>query len=364
MKLSIQIQLKPSTQQALLLSETLQRCNSACDHISRTGWDAETLRQYDLHKLVYKDVRERFDLSAQVSVRCIAKVADTYKADCKARHTFSKYAAQPYDDRIFRFCSDTLVSIWTLAGRQKIEYVCGEKQRELLKYRKGEVDLMFVRKKWYLSVCCDIPEPDDIEALDVLGVDFGIVNLATDSNGVKYSGEKVEKQRRIMKHRRRNLQRKGTRSATRKLKKLSSKQSRYQKDVNHCISKAIVQTAQRYSSAIALEQLEGITKRVKASRRQRAKLHNWAFAQLRAFITYKAKMLGIPVILVDPRNTSRTCPDCGVIDKKNRKTQADFQCIGCGHAGHADHIAARNIRARAFVNKPMVAGDLQCLVAS
>lgn len=322
MKIAVQIQLKPTSEQAKALIQTLQRCNEACDYVSRQGWDTHTLRQYDLHKLVYKDVRDKFEISAQVTVRCIAKVADSYKTDDETLHKFSKFAAQPYDERIFRFCSDSMVSIWTLEGRHKIEYVCGEKQRALLKYRKGEVDLMFVRKKWYLSICCDIPEPDDIETLDVLGVDLGIVNLATDSDGVRYSGKDVESKRRIMKHRRRNLLRNHSKSAMRKLRKLGRRQSRYQKDVNHCISKAIVQTAERYSCAIALEDLEGITQRVKVKRRQRARLHNWGFYQLKSFIQYKAKMLGIPVVLVDPRNTSRTCPECGVIAKSNRKTWA------------------------------------------
>lgn len=364
MKLAVQIQLKPTKEQANALRDTLLQCNQACSYISKVGWDKEVLRQYDLHKLVYKDVREQFALTAQAAVRCIAKVADSYKTDDEVLHKFSKFAAQSYDHKIFRFMSDDMISIWTLSGRQKIPYICGIKQRELLKYRKGEIDLMFVRDKWYLSICCDIPDPDDIETLDVLGIDLGIVNLATDSNGVKYSGKAVEKQRRIMKHRRKNLLRNHSKAAMRKLRKLGRKQSRYQKDVNHCISKAIIQTAERYSCVIALEDLEGITKRVKVKRRQRNRLHNWGFYQLKSFITYKAKMRGLSVALIDPRNTSRQCPECGKIDKANRKTQAEFICIECGHAGHADHIAALNIRARAIVNLPLVVRDLQGRLAS
>jgi hypothetical protein len=121
---------------------------------------------------------------------------------------------------VIRFLDDSRVSIWTLSGRQKIDYVCGEKQRALLKYRKGEVDLTFIRDKWYLSICCDIPEPDDVETLGVLGVDLGIVTLATDSNGTKYSGKAVEEKRRTAQHRRRHRQRKGTRAAKRKLKQI------------------------------------------------------------------------------------------------------------------------------------------------
>ena len=92
-------------------------------------------------------------------------------------------------------------------------------------------------------------------------------------------------------------------------------------------------------------------------RSQRATLHSWAFYQLRSFVTYKAKQAGIPVVLVDPQNTSRTCPACGHIDKANCPNQSTFSCVVCGFAGFADHIAAVNISRRAVVNPPIVARD-------
>jgi len=79
----------------------------------------------------------------------------------------------------------------------------------------------------------------------------------------------------------------------------------------------------------------------------------WAFAQLRAFITYKALAAGVPVIFVDPRNTSRTCPSCGHVDKANRKSQTRFLCVSCGCAGGADHFAAVEIGRRGTVSCPM-----------
>jgi IS605 OrfB family transposase len=113
-----------------------------------------------------------------------------------------------------------------------------------------------------------------------------------------------------------------------------------------------VATAQRTGRGIALEDLTGIRDRVTARRRQRARLHNWLFFQLRSFIEYEARLAVVPVVLVDPRNTSRTCPVCRCIDKRNRPTQARFSCISCGFAAPADVVAARNIRARAAVNQP------------
>ena len=122
-------------------------------------------------------------------------------------------------------------------------------------------------------------------------------------------------------------------------------------DVNHCVSKQLVTTAEDTGRGIAPEDLTGIRRRVSVRRHQRITLHTWSFGQLRAFVEYKARRQGLPVTLVDPRNTSRTCPTCGQIDKRNRLTQSTFQCVACGFAGPADHIAAENIR-RAAINQP------------
>lgn len=355
MKLVANIQLKPTREQADLLRRTLERCNEACTWLSQRGFDAGTTRQYDLHKLAYTDARARFDIAAQVAVRCIAKVADAYTTQkANGREgliAFRKYAAQPYDDRIFRLMSDA-VSIWTLDGRQTIPFVCGERQRKLLAFRKGEVDLMFVRGKWYLAVVCDVPDPAEIDVEGVLGVDFGIVNLAFDSEGRSYTGVAVEAARQHYARRRKGLQSKGTKAAKRRLKTLAGKEGRFKKHVNHVISKEIVATAERHRFAIAVEDLTKIRTRVRARKSQRNRLHGWAFRQLRTFVEYKARMSGVPVVAIDPRNTSRTCPACGSIDKANRKSQAEFSCTSCGHSAAADYVAARNIRAAGAARNP------------
>jgi putative transposase len=359
MKLVANIKLLPTPEQAVLLQQTLKRCNEACNWLSEVAFERKIFRHFALQKLVYRDLRDRFSLTAQVAIRCLAKVADAYKIDTDTRRQFRPHSAQPFDDRIFRFLSDDQLSIWTLGGRQKIAYVCGDHQRRLLAHRRGEVDLMFVRGNWYLAVVCDFDDPDLIETTDVLGVDFGIVNIATDSDGKPYTGEAIEAVRVKLGRRRGGLQSRGTKAAKRKLKRMSGRQRRFQTHSNHCISKALVTEAKRSGRAISLEDLKGIRDRVKATgASQRARLHNWAFSQLRTFVTYKARMLGVPILFVDPRNTSRTCPACGCIDKRNRPNQATFSCVSCGHAGPADFIAARNIRsrARASVTVPAVLG--------
>lgn len=105
---------------------------------------------------------------------------------------------------------------------------------------------------------------------------------------------------------------------------------------------------------IALEELSGIRERTVVRKSQRRQHSSWSFADLRAKITYKAQLAGLPIIAVDPRNTSRTCPECGCVDKKNRLTQSKFSCVSCGFSGLADTIAAGIIARRVAVSLPYI----------
>jgi putative transposase len=358
MKLITQVKLQTTSEQLAALKQTMQAANRACDYISSVAWDKKTFMRFALHKLVYQDVRKQFGLSAQVVVRCIAKVADAYKLDKRRKRKFKPQGAITYDDRILSWqLEQSQVSLWTTNGRIKIPFVCGDKQSELLKTRQGESDLILFRDECYLSATCDVAEPEPIQSEGVLGVDLGVVNIAVDSDGTVYSGKTINNVRIRHRRLRTKLQKKGTHSAKRLLKKLAGKEARFAKDVNHTISKHVVRLAQGTRRAIALEDLKGIRKRVTVRRDQRATLHSWSFFQLRMFLAYKAQLAGVTVIPVDPRNTSRTCPQCGCVDKRNRPSQSKFSCVVCGYSGLADHIAARNIASRAVVNPPNVAHD-------
>jgi len=358
MKLTAQVKLLPTPEQADALRHTLEQANAACRFVSDTGWETKTFRQYDLHHKCYRAVREQFGLSAQVAVRAIAKVADAYKLDRKTKRTFKTTGSIAYDDRILSWrLQDQTVSIWTVNGRLHISFVCGERQMELLQTRQGESDLGLFKGKFFLSATCEVDEPKPVDVEGTLGVDLGVTNLAVDSDGEVHKASHINNVRHRHRRLRAKLQAKGTRSAKRKLKRLSGKERRFAKDTNHCISKKLVAKAKDTNRAIVLEDLGGIRERVTVRRAQRATLHSWAFYQLRAFVTYKAKRVGVPVFLVDPRNTSRTCPACGHVDKANRPSQSRFSCVVCGFAGLADHIAAVNIGRRAAVNPPIVARD-------
>jgi IS605 OrfB family transposase len=210
--------------------------------------------------------------------------------------------------------------------------------------------------KWYLYVTVEVPDGAPVDPEGWLGVDLGIRNLATDSDGERHSGAGVEAVRQRMQRLRGALQSVGTKSAKRHLKRLSGHESRFRSDVNHTISKRIVQKAKDTARGIALEDLQGIRDRTTVQHGQRAMHGGWAFFQLRSFVEYKGRLAGIAVVAVDPRNTSRTCPMCGNIDKANRRSQSEFQCRACGHSDHADHVGAVNIARRAAVMRPIVAG--------
>lgn len=357
MKLIAHLKLLPTPEQAVALKRTLQTANAACDYISNVAWNTRTFGKFALQKLCYQDVRETFGLSAQMVVRALAKVGDAYKRDKQTQRTFRPIASIAYDDRILSFAlPDSSISIWTLNGRQSIVFICGERQRVLLTNRQGESDLLLYRGDWYLLVTCEVEEPTTRDVDDVLGIDLGVTNIASDSDGMIYSSRTVNSVRCRHRRLRAKLQKKGTKAARRRLRRLAGQERGFAKDVNHTISKRIVATAERTKRGIALEDLKGIRTRVRAKRQQRAQLHSWSFYQLRSFIGYKAQRVGLPVVLVDPRNTSRRCPRCGHTDTANRPNQSTFRCVSCGCAGHADTIAAENIRVlgRAAVMQPHV----------
>ena len=128
----------------------------------------------------------------------------------------------------------------------------------------------------------------------------------------------------------------GTKSARRLLRKRSRKEQRFAADVNHCIAKEL--DAERSGLGIALEELNASGLGLGRHREG-----NRVRGHLRKKIAYKARLLGIPVLAVDPCNTSRTCHECGHCEKGNRQSQARFECQSCGHVSNADYNAACNM---------------------
>jgi IS605 OrfB family transposase len=330
----------------------MERFNAACNAIAAVAFRERTANKIRLQKLVYQDIRCEFGLSAQMTVRAMSKVAEAYKRDKTVQPTFRPHGAIVYDQRVLSWKGRDRVSILTLAGRQIIPVVMDSYHRARLDRIRGQADLISRDGTFYLAVVVNVPEPPPLQPDDWLGIDLGIVNIAADSDGQTYSGGQVNGLRKRHAKLRQRLQKKGTKSAKRLLKKRRRKEARFAADVNHRMATQWVTKAQGTRRGIALEDLTGIRDRMTVKKAQRRRQHSWAFHQLREFIVYKARLAGVPVVFVDPRNTSRTCPHCGLIDQRNRPTQSSFRCIGCGFAGPADTVAAGNIARRAAVNRP------------
>ena len=357
MKITSQVKLTTTNEDKQSLINTMYEFNSACNTISEYAWEFSEFGKFGIQKMIYYPLRDCFDLSAQLIIRAISKVADSYKPDKKTKREFRKVGAITYDTRILSW-KDNCVSIWTRDGRKNIPYVCGDLQKEQLKFQKGETDLVYKDGGFYLYTTCDIPEKELQEVNQYLGVDIGIKNIAVDSLENIYSGAHCISLRKRYLRLRKKLQSKGTKSAKRLLKKRKAKERRFAKDINHQISKKIVETAQRHSVGIALENLKGIRIGATVRKGQRYQLNTWAFHDLQQKIFYKAKREGIEVRIVDPQYTSQECSCCGHIEKSNRKTQSLFSCKSCGYTVHADINAACVISSRAVVNRPNVVGRL------
>jgi len=357
MKLTIQVKLIPSDVQRAKLLATMRTFNAACNHLAGIAVEHHTAGKFNIQKLAYRDIRNRFGLSAQLTIRAIAKVCEAYKRDKRLRPAFKEFGAIVYDQRILSWKGLERVSLLTTQGRERIPIVLGPYQQARLDRIRGQADLVYRDREFYLATVVEVDDAAPLTPKGTLGVDLGLVNLATDSDGDLHSGAQVEHVRTHYAAIKVPLQRRGTKSAKRHLKKVSGREARFRRNTNHVISKHLVAKATDTHRQIALEDLEGIRQRAPVRKAQRGRHHAWGFHQLRSFIEYKATRAGVPVRLVDPRNTSRTCPTCGCIDKRNRHQQT-FECVTCGYAGHADHVAAMNIAARAPVNAPIVSEEI------
>ncbi len=169
------------------------------------------------------------------------------------------------------------VSLNTLAGRVVCRLLPGPRQHAMLvdpAWKMGGADLVWKRGVYYLHVTQSqeapaLPEEDG----QYLGVDLGIVNLATDSEGQTFSGDAIRTARQRYQKRRQILQKVGAQSAKRRLKQLSGREHRFQRDTNHKISKALVQKATQSRKALAIEDLTGIRARTTVRREQRNARH-------------------------------------------------------------------------------------------
>lgn len=359
----VTVKLVPDRAQARSLADTLRACNAAANHVSEVAFERRIWRKYDLRKVVYGDIRDRFGLKSQTAQQVISKVVDAYNSgDRKWRHgavrrSFRTMSAQPFDRRNSSLhVGSRTVDLTLLDGRCKnIRFECADWQAHLiatdigLRGHHAEMDLIHRNGSFYLAVTVNVVDKPLNDTPDGwIGVDMGIVNIATTSTGTNFSGNRLNQLREQYRRTRRRLQKKGTRSAKRRLAQQSRRETRMARDINHCISKTIVTEAERTGRGIAIENLEGIRSRARHRKPQRVTLHSWSFHQLGTFLTYKAQRAGVPLVEVDPAYTSQTCNECKQVDRNARIDRNTYVCTNpdCSFVGDADQNAAHNIAER------------------
>lgn len=369
MLLTERIKLLVSADQQAKLTALLRAINETSNWAAQVAFRKKVFSHRKLRSLVYQPLRKA-GWSSGFADLIPRRVANAYSGrtlmERRRRQAglikFRAFSAVPLDLRLFSYKRNQKVSILaSRAGRILIPF---QVRPDVDLSNKKEAKLAWDGKRFLLLQAVERPEAEQQEAEGWLGVDLGIVNVATDSDGNVHSGSKLRWLRRRQNKLRSRLNSKQTKSAKRLLKKRRRKERRFARDVNHQISKKLVMKARDTRRGIALENLKGIRRRIKVRRAQRRELHSWAFGQLRSFVEYKARLAGVPVQLVDPKYTSQTCPHCGHVDKRNRPSQAEFRCIRCGCAGHADTFAAIEIGRRAAGLQPNAAPPLAVVASS
>ncbi|MEU6380462.1 transposase [Streptomyces sp. NPDC046909] len=274
MKLVVRVKLLPTPEQAAALEATLHACNEAATWVADVAFEAKAMKPLDLRKHTYQQIKTRWQLGAQAAQHTIKKTCDAYttlRANLRngnygkpgsTRYEkaagkpigFRPDAAQPYDDRMLSWQHEQrTVSIWTASGRMKHVAFTGEAEQlvTVAEHRQGESDLLCRRGQWYLLVTCEIAEAEpDVHPVGFVGVDLGIVNIATTSTGTRHSGRRINRTRERDRKLRAKLQKKNTKSAKRRAKKHAGKEARRARDINHKISKCIVAEAGGTSHAL------------------------------------------------------------------------------------------------------------------
>jgi len=353
----VKLKLYPTSDQHAALLETTRQYVDCFSEVTRVGWEKRSAKGIKLHRETYYPLRERHpDLPSQLVISARSKACEALKSAFE-RQRRGKKATQPrsrmgtvrYDTRTYTYWPDrNEVSLSSVAGRLKMPVSVPAYFRSMVEQAKelDSADLVYYPQQnaFWLHLVVTLPDPE-LALVDgpVVGVDLGISHIAVSSDNQFFSGKRVKETNSRYFRLRRELQAQGTRSAHRKLRKLRRREARFRSDVNHCVSKRLVESLEP-GSTIVLEELTGIRDRAKGKgKKQRRQMAGWSFYDLRQKIEYKAQARGVRVLSIDPAYTSQTCPMCGHVSRSNRKSQSWFCCRQCGYQSNADRGAAINL---------------------
>ena len=346
MNRTIKVKLQLSDVDVLTLRET-QKVVSSCfnDHID-WSFEKKSWSKLTAHKDLYFSQREKFP---QLPSAMLQSTRDTALESVKAlkfkfRPKKSENSGIRYDKRLFSLRGEQL-TLSSINGRIKTVVKFPEWCRKTVKEGKIQgIQLCWDKKKKqfvanFVFGLFDVKPKSDGT---VVGLDRGLINLVTSSVGEIFGGKSVRKSQRKFLYLRKKLSAKGTRSAKRLLRKISGKEQRFSREVNHIIAKKL--SERNEVKVYVIEDLSGIRNKSRG-RKLNKLLSSWAFKQLESFLTYKCGAKGISVEKVDARYTSQRCSCCGQIKKENR-LGGRYSCNRCGFTKHADINAAINIRDR------------------
>ena len=321
------------------------------------AWQNKISNNIKLHPFAYATLR--YTLPSQLAVACIKQACGMVKK-AKSKPIVKRTSVRYNFQRSANLKNDILV-LRLLNKRQEFKLNIPECYKEYFSWKISESLLRMDNKGRAFFLFTFSKEVDAINNITqniVLGIDLGVNNLAVTSDTRFYNSAKVKQIKRKFKYLRSKLQSKGTRSSKGLLKKLSGRETRWMKWVNHNISKNIV--SEFNGNRIVVEDLKGIRKQRKG-KVMNYWISNWSFFQLQSFIQYKAERKGIGFIRVNPHHTSQICHKCG---RFGFRLSGCFSCSHCGLSlFNADLNAARNlahpmlVERQAAVNQPNVSND-------
>lgn len=339
-----------------LLEETMSAYCDACNYVSDYVFKTHNLSQAQLNKALYYDLREKYSLKAQMAQSVLKTVIARYKTIIEAENKWIKpsFKKPQYDLVWNRDYSLTggYFSVNTLSGRIKLAYHPEgmDKYFDPTIYKFGTAKLVNKHGKYYLHipVTYDVEEFDASKVTNVVGIDRGINFVVATYDSKQKSGfvngRTIKQKRANYSKLRKELQMRRTPSSRRRIKAIGQRENRWMQDVNHCISKALVDNNPKHTLFV-LEDLSGVrnaTERVRT--KDRYVSVSWSFYDLEQKLIYKAKQNQSTVIKVDPRYTSQCCPMCGHIERSNRDKRLHlFCCKNCGYKSNDDRIGAMNL---------------------
>jgi putative transposase len=350
-------------EQQQLLDATINEWQTACNISSQIGWDHGETRKTYLQDLAYDAILEETRLGSQHAIlathqaaAALSGVEEIKELDEEYKTSRPEFTAETvkYDTRTMTLFDDGTVSLSTVDDRIRCDLALPDDedgyQHQYLNDEDWELTESTLSRRdgdYYLHLGFRKPKPEkqveqqgDDEDRTVLGVDLGIVNIATTSTAYFASGRELRHRHREFERIRGNLQQTGTQSAHRTIQQMSGRESRYLRDVLHRVANDIIEEALTHDCEyIAVENLKHIRERAPPVK----EFHQWAHRQLVDLVEYKADAEGISVEYVDPENTSRRCPECGHTSKGNRVRQAEFECEKCGATANADYVGAKNV---------------------